>query len=422
MANASPQPPFPEMFRVHQAFDTTAIEDIDAAIDTVLHASPLSRRVTPGQRVAIAVGSRGIDRLATIVAATVRALKAVGLDPFIFPAMGSHGGATAEGQIAVLRALGIHEARVKAPIVATMKVKSLGKLSSGAVVAFGADGLSADHVFLINRIKPHTAFRGKVESGLCKMLAVGCGKHHGAVTMHKFGLADSIVPAAELILQKVPILGGLALVENALDKVATLRWVPAVDFVAMDGELLALARRQLPRLPIETLDILIVDEMGKNISGTGVDPNVVGFWRREAGERRPDYRTLIVLDLTDVSKGNAVGMGMIDLTTQRMLDKIDLAVTHTNVLATGIWSGGRTPMALSSDQEVIAMALSKIPVPSQVRLARIVNTLHLETFWVTRALLPELQAHQNLRIDPAPHPMIFDDQGRLAPAPTNTIS
>ena len=421
MPDASSYPPFPDLYCVHQRFDPEAIEDVAAATQTAIAQSALSRLTIAGQRVAIGVGSRGIHGLVEIVAATVRALKSIGLKPFVFPAMGSHGGATAAGQTAVLDALGINANSIKAPIVADMEVKTIGRLSSGAEIYCGADALSADHIFLINRIKPHTAFRGEVASGLCKMLAVGCGKHQGAITLHKFGLAANIVPAANLLLQHLPILGGLALVENALDQTCALHLVSPEEFVATDRELLVKAQHLLPRLPIQDLDILIVDEMGKNISGTGIDPNVVGFWRREAGARQPDYRTLIVLDLTAQSKGNAVGMGMVDLTTQRMLNKIDFAVTHTNVLATGIWSGGRTPVALPNDQEAIAMALSRIPVPGDVRLARILNTLHLETFWASRALLPELRAREDLRIAPTPRPMIFDAQGRIDPPRITTI-
>ncbi|MCF8039561.1 MAG: nickel-dependent lactate racemase [Desulfohalobiaceae bacterium] len=408
---------FPEMYEVHQQFDTTAVKDAAAAIDKEFRdrKKSLQDRIHPGERVAVAVGSRGICDLALLVSTVVENLRALGLHPFIFPAMGSHGGATAQGQREVLNGLGVTEQSVGAPVVSSMEVQSLGKTESGAEAFLARDVLEADHLMLINRVKPHTAFRSSVESGLCKMLAVGCGKHKGASEMHKYSLASSIVPAAKKIMSEISVLGGLALVENSNEQIWTLRLVFPEEFARADEELLQEARILLPKIPFSELDILLVDEIGKNISGAGMDPNVIGSWRRDAGERVPDYRTLIVLDISQESHGNALGIGMADLTTKKVVAKIDYDVTYTNALTTGIWASSRIPVALEDDRQAVETALAFIPEDKPLRMARIINTLKLKRFWVTKALLPELQALGGVDIDNVPKRLSFDHQGRIEP-------
>ncbi|MEW6261624.1 MAG: hypothetical protein AB1641_00975 [Thermodesulfobacteriota bacterium] len=405
----------PSLHRVRQKFSTAREADPAGAIEREFQRLDLKSRVQPGRSVAVAVGSRGINALPLLVATVIRLLKEMGLRPFILPAMGSHGGATGPGQAKLLEHLGVTEESVGAPVVSNMDVVSLGRLANGAEAFLARDALQAGHLLVMNRVKPHTAFRGRVESGLCKMLAVGCGKHQGALNMHKFGLAETIIPAARTILEQAPVLAGLALVENSLERIHTVRLAGPRDFVETDEELLDLAWSLLPRLPLDRLDVLIVDEMGKNISGAGLDPNVTGLWRRDGGPRVPDYRTLIVLDLTDESGGNAMGIGMVDLTTRRVLDKVDLKATYTNALTTGIWPSVRLPLALENDREVVTTALSRASRPDQVRLVRIVNTLELETFWVSAALLPELRDRPDLEVDLDPRPLVFDPAGRLLP-------
>ena len=406
---------YPSMYRVHQQFDDTAIDDVAGSIRKAFRHITFKRSVMPGQRVAVAVGSRGIHGLPIIVNTVVSCLRERGLDPFIIPAMGSHGGAKAEGQSALLHDLGVTESTVKAPVVSTMDVASLGRLESGAEVFFSKDALSADHFVVINRVKPHTICHAEVESGLCKMLAVGCGKHEGASGMHRFGLAASIVPAAKLILRHAPVLCGLAIVENSSEFTHTLKLALPEQFVDVDRDLLVLARSLLPKIPLDDLDILIVDEMGKDISGAGIDPNVIGFWRRESGPKRPNYRTLIVLDITPRSHGNAVGIGMVDLTTERVIEKVDLKASYTNAITTGLWSSVRLPIALENDRAVLNTALAKVADPRQVRMARIINTLKLETFWATQPLLDELGTHWGVTVDETPRHLAFNDQGRLLP-------
>ncbi len=404
---------YPQMYRVRQKYETTEIADVARAVKDEFRRLDLEDKVKPGQRVGITVGSRGIASLVPILASVVEFWRGLGLDPFILPAMGSHGGATAQGQVELLARLGVTESSVKAPIVSSMETVSLGRLPSGAEVVLAADALKADHLMVFNRVKPHTAFHGPVESGLCKILAVGCGKHKGAQNMHRFGLGDSIVPAAQMILEKASVLCGLALVENSLERVHTLRLVPPEKFVETDAELLKLARRMLPKIPLDCLDILIVDEMGKNISGTGMDPNVIGFWRRWGGPRSPDYRTIIVLDITEASHGNGLGIGLCELTTRRVMDKIDLKTTYTNAITTGIFNSVKLPIALENDRQALDTALCAVPMPDKVALVRIKNTLMLETFWASEALLPSLRRLEQVEIEQTPLPMRFDQSGRL---------
>jgi len=404
---------FPFMYRVRQHYSSTSIRSITEAIQQEFSKVDLTQKVSSGQKVAIAVGSRGISNLEIIVATTVQCLRNSGLEPFISPAMGSHGGATAKGQAKLLEELGINESTVGSPVISNADVISLGHLDSGAEVFFARDALEADHVVVINRVKPHTFFHGEVESGLNKMLAVGCGRSKGASSMHKFGLVDSIVPTAQKILEKAPILSGLAIVENETGGINTIKLALPHEFFEIDKKLLKMAKQLLPRIPTNDLDILIVDEMGKNISGTGIDPNVTGFWRRDGGLRKPDYRTLIVLDLTNESNGNATGIGMVDLTTQRLIEKIDLQVTYINAITSGVFRNTRLPVALENDKDVIEIAINQIPDSMHLRMARIKNTLHLETFWVTEALLPELRQREGISINNHPFPIEFDKQKRL---------
>lgn len=406
---------FPQFYCVQQLFDSTAITDIPGTVRRELLSLDLASRIRPGQRVGITVGSRGLAHRVEIVATVVQFLRELGLVPFVLPAMGSHGGATAEGQTRLLASLGITEASVHAPVVSNMDVVRIGRLKSGAEVLVAKDALEADHIVVINRVKPHTAFRAPIESGLCKMLAVGCGKHQGAFLMHKYGLAENILPAAEVILGCLSVLFGLALVDNPVEGLHTIRAVGPEAIPSVDRELLELARSNLPRIPLDDLDILIVDEMGKDVSGAGLDPNVIGFWRRDGGLRQPNYRTLIALSLTPASGGNALGLGMVDLTTRRLIDQVNWEATYTNLQNTGIWRSVRRPMALEDDRAALTAALAHVPLPEKVRMTRIINTRELEYFWVTPTLVPELRGRSDLLVHDQPWPVVFDDAGCLRP-------
>jgi hypothetical protein len=406
---------FPSFYRIRQRFDDTSLKDVAQAVRAEFANFKPGPKIRAGQRVAVGVGSRGTHDLKILVATVVECLRAMQLEPYIIPAMGSHGGATAEGQAQVLAELDITEESVKAPIISNMEVVSLGHIESGAEVFFAKDALVADHLVVINRVKPHTVFRSEVESGLCKILAVGCGRQKGAENMHKYDLAKTIIPAARLIMQKTSVLCGLAVTENAFGGTHSIKLAGPQEFAAVDREFLKIAWTLLPKLPMDDLDILLVDEMGKNVSGAGMDPNVIGFWRREGGARKPDFRILIVLDLTPHSHGNAIGIGMADLTTRRVIDQIDWNATYMNVFTSGVLRSARMPIPLENDRTAVEAALARVPVPAKARMVRIVNTGELVTFWASEAILPELRANTNLTMDNQPLKLRFNQAGRLIP-------
>jgi hypothetical protein len=406
---------FPPLYRIQQRFDVSSIDDVAQTVRDEFASFTPPTRVRSGQSVAVGVGSRGTHDLMILVKTVVECLRAMQLKPYIISAMGSHGGATAEGQAQVLAELGITEESVKAPIVSNMDVVSLGHIESGAEVFFAKDALAADHIVVINRVKPHTVFRAGIESGLCKILAVGCGRQKGAANMHKYDLGKTIVPAARLIMQKASVLCGLGVTENAVGGTHSIKLVGPKKFAGLDREFLKIAWTLLPKLPVDDLDILLVDEMGKNVSGAGMDPNVIGFWRREGGPRKPDYRILVVLDLTPHSHGNATGIGMADLTTRRVIDQIDWNATYLNVFTSGVLRSARMPIPLENDRTAVETAFNQVPDPANARMVRIVNTSELETFWASQAILPELRAHANITVDNQPLELRFNQDGRLIP-------
>jgi hypothetical protein len=406
---------YPTFFRVKQRFDVTSIKDVARAVRDEFANFKSGARIRAGQRVAIGVGSRGTHDLKILVETVVECLRAMQLDPYVIPAMGSHGGGTAEGQLQVLADLGITEEAVKAPIISNMDVVSLGRVETGAEVFFAKDALAADHIMVINRVKPHTAFRADVESGLCKILSVGCGRQKGAANMHKYDLGKTIVPAARLIMQKTSVLCGLAVTENAAGGTHSIKLAGPQEFAEVDRKFLKIAWALLPKLPMDTLDILLIDEIGKDISGTGMDPNVTGFWRREGGERKPDFHYLIVLDLTPQSHGNACGIGMADLTTRRAIDQIDWDATYLNVFTSGIFRSALMPIPLENDRAAVETALSRVPVPANARMVRIINTSKLGAFWASEAILTKLRTNSNISVDNQPLELCFGDDGRIVP-------
>ncbi|MBI5581104.1 MAG: DUF362 domain-containing protein [Deltaproteobacteria bacterium] len=406
---------FPDLYRVDQTFADTGIKDIREEAMRLFERFDYRDKVKAGQSVAVCVASRGTHDLKDLVLATVAHLKKMGLKPFITPAMGSHGGSTGEGQAAILRGLGITEEVAGVEFKATMRVISIGQVEGGPEVFTALDALEADHIVVINRVKPHTGFRSDVESGLCKILAVGLGRRIGAATMHKHDLATCIVPAARLILQKTSVLFGLAVTENALGGTQSVRLAFPEDFVKTDQELLMEARGLLPRLPVDHLDLLIVEQIGKNISGAGMDPNVIGFWRRGGGERKPDYRVLLALDLTPESHGNALGIGLADVTTRRLVGKVDWEVTYKNALTSKKFTGVRMPMVVENDRRALEVALDTVLDPMKARVGRIVSTADLKTFWVSKPVLFDFIHKPGMLIHQQPLPLKFDEEGRLQP-------
>jgi hypothetical protein len=397
-----------------------AVEDIPSCVYAQLQL--LLDRITPHERVAITAGSRGIANMPAILRACGEAIREVSGDPFIMPAMGSHGGATADGQRDVLAGYGIIRETVGMPVISSMDVQEIGAIDDMPVF-MSTTALEADHVLLVNRIKPHTDFRGPFESGLAKICAIGLGKQRGAQTIHSYGtrgLAELMPRAARLMIDKTgKVLGGLAILENAYDHTAAIRLVEA-DGIA--GDLEAALQRQskdlIGSLPFDALDVLIVDEMGKNVSGTGMDTNVLGrmFVPGVPEADRPRITAVVVLDLTEESHGNAIGVGLADFTTERVISRIDWQATYMNGYTAGI-SGllrNRLPNVLLNDRAAIATAIRMCGQPdmSKLRVARIKNTLLTANVEFSPSLLQEACA-ANVEVTSQPQPMRFDAAGRL---------
>jgi hypothetical protein len=412
---------FPNMFRIRQVFDAPGETDVSAAVERELESIRMASLVPKGARIAITAGSRGIAHIDQILNSLVAALKAHGASPFLFPAMGSHGGGTAKGQVEVLESLNITEATVGAPIHASMDVVEIGRSRFGFPVMVDKLAAKADGVIVVNRIKPHTEFEGPVESGLMKMMAIGMGKHKGCFEVHKqtvhYGYRDVIPEIGGVILEKLPILFGIGIVENIYDETAMIRAIAPDQFLTEEKRLLNEAKRLMARLPIDPLDVLIVDQIGKNISGTGMDTNVVGRIMF-IGEKEPDHpriTRIVVLDLTDASHGNAVGIGLADYTTRRLADKIDRRTTAINCITAMTPEKARIPITLETDKEAVQAAFETIGAvpPEKARVAHIKNTLEMGELAVSEALLEEVEAAENMTVLKALGPLAFDGEGSL---------
>lgn len=389
---------FPRMARVTRRFDDTAVLDVRDAVRREIQNLARSGmiRISPGAKIAIAVGSRGIASIVTIISATVDELREMGADPFIVPAMGSHGGATGQGQKAVLAGYGITEETVGAPIHSSMDVVKVGTTRIGIPVYIDRIAYESDGIVPINRVKKHTDFRGKIESGLMKILSVGLGKEKGASAIHSAGppiLSDVIREAGEMIIDETPVLFGIAILENAYRRVAMVKAIPAQQIRYEEEKLLEASWQLSPMVPVDA-DVLIIDEMGKDISGGGMDSNVIGRIRirRMPEPDKPDIFRVVVLDLTDRSEGNAAGLGIADFTTKRLVDKIDFNAFYTNEIASAMTERGKIPMALATDLDAVKAALLccwMVP-PESARIVRIKNTMVLDEFYVSEPLLDEV--------------------------------
>lgn len=415
----------PRMVEAKQEFDQPKVEDIKKEIRQELVKKGLKDRVRKGQRIAVTAGSRGIANIAEILATVVEEVRKAGGEPFIVPAMGSHGGSTPEGQVEVLCSLGVTEETVGAPIVSSMEVDPVGTLEGGVTVYLDRKALQADGIFVVGRVKPHTDFKGGIESGLLKMLAIGLGKQKGAemIHWHKYDGYHRIMPeAGKLIAEKTNVVMGLAILENASHETAMVRALLPGEFVAGEMMLLETAKGLLPRIPFKEVDVLIVEEIGKNISGVGMDTNVTGrFWM--PGESDPKATTvgkIVVLDLSEETHGNAIGIGLADLTTARAASKIDHQQTYVNCLTQGSGETGKIPPFLPSDRDAITTAVRICgPVdPAKARVVRIKNTQELERIWVSESLAKEIKSSPELsgrvKLLGEPREMQFDVLGTLA--------
>jgi len=411
------------MYRLRQSFDRTAVADIPGTVRAELKKLVLEKRVRPGQRIALTGGSRGVANIALILKTVVEHLKTIGASPFIFPAMGSHGGATAEGQAAVLTHYGVTEEFTGAPVLSSMETVEISRTPDGVPVFIDRNASEADGIIVVNRIKPHTKFKAEIESGLMKMMAIGMGKQKGADHYHKAALQYTfpkiIVDAGREVLRKAPVLCGLGLVENGYDETALIAALGPEDIEEREKELLVLAKRLMPRLPFNEIDLLIIDEMGKDISGTGIDPNVTGRNRDILGifPHPVNVRRLFVRDLTPSSEGNATGIGLADLTTKRLVDKIDRPATYMNCITGISLEKAAIPMYFETDKECIRVALGSVGLApaEESRIVRIKNTLHLDEVEVSEIYKEEIADRPDLEILEGPRPMSFDAEGNLSP-------
>jgi len=397
---------------VKQVINDQALTSVEHELLQQLDSKEIASHFHPGQRVAIAVGSRGIDSLSEIISCLVSWLKNRQVKPFLVPAMGSHGSATAAGQLAVSQSHGITEEKVKASIISSMETVQVGCLQNGAPVFMDKNAYQAEGIILVNRIKPHTAMSGPVQSGLLKMLTVGLGKQDGAVSMHRYGLEQSIPEAAGMLLQKTPVLLGIGIIENAFSKPYRLEVLPSAAFFSKEPLLLQEASKLLPGIPFSPVDILFIRYMGKDISGSGMDTNVVGRWRRTGGRKDKEMQFLAALDLTAESAGNAYGVGMADFITRALYNKIDFETTYTNALTSRWIDGVKIPMVLADEKEVFEKAFRLIEHEDTIRAVLINSTSDLERIWVTTSLKEEVHGDQSLDITGTTK-VSFNEENRL---------
>jgi hypothetical protein len=407
--------PLPRGYLVEQRFARPTVANIPATVRSELAGLRLPDQIRPGQTVAIGAGSRGIRGIAEIVKTVVDEIKALGASPFIVPAMGSHGGGTAEGQREVLASCGVSEERMGCPIRATMDVVEIGRTRLGTPVLLDRRAAAADHVAVVNRVKPHTKMIGKIESGLVKMSLIGLGNREGARIYHRaidrHSWTEIFESAYEVLLRRSPIRFGLAAVQNAYEEIAKLTAVSAHDFLRLEPELLEEAKRLMGRLPFEDVDLLVVDEMGKEISGTGMDPNITG--RKESSPM--EVARVFVRDLTERSRGNGQGIGLADFTTRRLVDRIDFDALYLNSQTAYRTDTCKIPMTFDTDREALRVAtqMAGVEDPAGYKLVWVRNTLQLERIFVSEAYGSRLEKEHASSVLRGPLEVEFDGDGNL---------
>jgi Lactate racemase N-terminal domain len=410
--------PLPRMVKVRQTFDRPRVVDVEGDLVRKLRESGALAKVKPGHKIAVTAGSRGIVSLPLMLKILVSEIERAGGRPFLFPAMGSHGGATAEGQRDMLVGMGITEEVVGAPIRATMETVVVGTSDNGFPVHLDKYAFEADGIVVINRIKPHVAFRGPCESGLMKMIVLGMGKQKGADICHELGfgkMAENILAIGRAALAKANILCGVGILENAYHETARLEVLAGEEIPHREPVLLKEAWRLYPRIYFDRLDVLIIDEIGKDISGTGFDTNVVGRYHTPYASGGPTITRVAVLDITDRSHGNANGLGILDFTTRRAFDKFSFEDTYPNSLTSTVPMTVKIPMVLKNDRQAIQAAIKtcNIPDKSNVRLVRIKNTVALDEIAVSENLLAEVKSNRHLEALGEPQAFAFNDRGSL---------
>jgi len=410
--------PLPRLAKIRQIFPALEVADVAGTLRDQLAKLGVIDTVKPGMQIAIGVGSRGVAEIPTLARVTAEEIRKRGGEPFIVPCMGSHGGATAEGQRAVLAGLGVTEATAGCEIRASMEVVEIGRLDNGLPVYIDKFAHAADGIVVINRVKPHTAFRAANESGMVKMITIGLGKQKGAESCHAYSfkyMAEHILAMSAIALARAPILFGVGTVENAYDRVARVVAVPASRLVETDKALLVEARAAMPKIMFDQFDVLIVEQIGKEISGDGMDPNITGRYSTPYASGGPDIAKIAVLDLSERTHGNANGMGAADFITRKLADKIDFKMTYANGLTSTVISPTRMPMVLDDDRDAILAAMKTCNARdlARARVVRIKDTLHMGDISVSEPMLAEARANSAIEILSPPADLVFDAAGNL---------
>ena len=410
--------PIPGMCRVRQRFDRDGISDVAAVLREKLNDEKLKARIRPGMRVVLTGSSRQIANMPLILKKLAAFVRAQGGEPCIIPAMGSHGGATAEGQKALLEGYGITEDYCGCPILSSMETVRVGQLPDGDEVRMDRFAHEADAVIVVGRIKAHTAFRGTYESGLVKMMAIGMGKRAGADSLHRAGfgkMGERLPLYAKVVFDNCNVIFGVAPIENEFDQTCRIEVIPAEEIFDQEPELLRYAKSRLPRILLPETDVLIVGEIGKNFSGSGMDPNVAGTFGTPYATGGIQKQRVVVLDLSEQTHGNFIGLGMADTTTKRAFEKLDTNAAYFNMLTSTVLCVGKIPMVLEDDKLAIQAALKTLTQVDRdhIRMVYLKNTLSLETIMVSEALLEQVRGRDDMEILEQPHPLSFDSEGRL---------
>lgn len=396
----------PKMTKIKQTFPRPLISDVQTVVRDELDALAIRPCIKPGQKIGITVGSRGIQNIQTILRTVTAYVREAGGEPFLLAAMGSHGGGTAEGQKEVLDSLGLTETEIGAQVLTCAESSQIGATSENIPVYVLQTGLAMDGILVVNRVKTHTSFKGKVESGLIKKLVVGLGGPTGAKQFHNFGsqeLPRLLVEIGEVLLEKLPVLGGLAIIENAYEETALIRGVKTKNFVDAEAELLTYSKSLMPALPVHELDLLIIGETGKNFSGTGIDTNIIGRIKI-AGVPEPAspfIKRIAILDLSEESHGNAHGIGLADFVTQKLIDKMDRKKSYLNSLTSTFVTRSMIPMYFATEEELVEAALLSLGgvPPEELKMIIIPNTLFLTEMWVSPSVLEQLSNKPEIQVE-----------------------
>ncbi|MCJ7650106.1 MAG: nickel-dependent lactate racemase [Candidatus Lokiarchaeota archaeon] len=412
---------FPEMIQIEQNVPDIHLTHIFETVQKQIAKTKFNKKIKEGSKVAIAVGSRNINKLADVILALITEVKKIGGIPFIVPAMGSHGGGTADGQVEMLRDMGINSKKLDIPIISSMEVIKIGETKSHIPLYIDKNAMLADAIIIVARIKPHTDFSGEIESGLLKMLAVGLGKHKGATIMHNYGIESfsKIIPEVGLeALEKAPIALGIALLENNYSKLSEIVAIDPENFFVVEKKLLRKEKQLMPVLPLSEIDILLVNEIGKDISGAGMDPNVIGRSKSAEKNMGKNIHIIIPLDLTEKTRGNAAGIGLSDLITKKIFEKIDFNVFYTNLLTSNGYLEGKIPLVLKDDEYAIKVAMKILNKNHEnVRMVRIQNTLNIIRMEISKALLGEVKNNKKINIVGEARRLKVDKEGNLLTYP-----